>query len=142
MKHRKNLVLVVLSLLIVNTSPLRADAPATPLKKLTPVNEISFEDFRPENIFSYNFGFWIPDSLTYKDFYFVNKSEWPLEIRNIAIAGPAFAAIHQCPAKVETGYRCLIRMIFRPAESGANGGQMVIQTDRGPIVVALNGWGY
>jgi hypothetical protein len=122
---------LALTLLLIFNAPF---AHALPL----PLNA----DLQTLDTYTYDFGQWPVGTTAYKDLYFSNNGSWPLYISGIYISGISYQAIHHCPVRLQSGYRCMIRVIFQPWNTGYFNGQLDIQTDRGPLTVLLGGWGY
>jgi hypothetical protein len=140
MGSRKLFSLLSFVLTLLSATLLKAETQALPV--LDDDSILSYEDFRSNEIYNYNFGYWPVGMTAYKDLYFANNGNWPLEIEGIYVWGLSYFAVHRCPPKLRAGYRCLVRTLFLPWSAGYHDGQLLINTDRGRLHVYLAGWGY
>jgi len=106
------------------------------------ITKLSVEDFRAQQYYDFNFGYWAVGATSFKDLYLTNDGAMPLYIQGVYVWGGSFYAIHRCPPKLDSGYRCLLRVFFQAWSPGYQEGEVVIDTNRGPISIYLSAWAY
>ncbi|XGC80113.1 choice-of-anchor D domain-containing protein [Bdellovibrio bacteriovorus] len=111
------------------------------------VNGIEEDDVSAQTRYLfYNFGrVRLYDSESQR-FYIRNTGRLPVYINDIDISGSGFWANENCPSLLWPGFRCSIRVTFRPNHIGIHNGRLNIWlTGAEDVVIYLRGrgvWGF